>query len=112
MADFPNRLYELRTARKWSQQQLADRVGCSKMHISGMERGKRELSLPMMRRLADVFQVAPADLLSPVDNPDRLSDDEFDLLEIYRAADPAKRADILRVTEALVPFKHKELDVA
>ena len=64
MSEMPNRLYELRRQRGWSQQQVADKVGCAKMHISALERGIRDLTLPMMRRLADAFGVAPADLLS------------------------------------------------
>lgn len=112
MADFPNRLYELRKARKWSQQELADRAGCSKMHVSGIERGKREFSLQMMRRFADVFGVSPADLLSQEDNPDRLSSEERELIEHYRSAKPEGQVSIQRVADAMVPFKEAPRDAA
>ena len=75
------------------------------MQISGMERGKREFSLTMMRRIAGVLGVAPGDLLSPEDNPHGLGDDEQRLVETYRRAEPDKREDIQRVAEALAPFK-------
>jgi transcriptional regulator with XRE-family HTH domain len=106
MTEYPNRIYELRRAKGWSQQDLAEIVGCSKMHISGMERGKRELSLDWMRRLAHAFNVPPVDILADEDNPDRLSEDEQRFLANYRAADPQTKENIQRVTEALVPFKH------
>lgn len=108
MADMPNRLYELRRARGLSQQKLADLAGCSKMHVSGIERGTREFSLSLMRRIADVFGVAPGDLLSPEDNPHRLTNpEELRLVETYRHAQDDDRQKILRVAEALVPFAHE-----
>jgi transcriptional regulator with XRE-family HTH domain len=106
MTEHPNRIYELRRAKSWSQQELADIVGCSKMHISGLERGKRELSLEWMRRLGQAFDVMPVDMLSDDDNPARLSEDEAEFLAIYRAADPQTRENIHRVAEALMPFRH------
>lgn len=108
MADLPNRVYELRRLRKWSQQELADRAGCSKMHVSGIERGTREFSLQMMRRFATALGVPVADLLSRDDNPQILDDDERRLVETYRRADPIKRDDIQRVAEALSPYRAEE----
>ena len=112
MADMPNRLYELRRQRGWSQQELADRAGCSKMHISGVERGKRDFSLALMRKIATVFGVSTAELLSRDDNPAVLADDERRLVETYRSATPEAQANIQRVTEALVPFLHQSRDAA
>ena len=104
MADLPNRLYELRRARGLSQQALADLAGCSKMHVSGVERGTREFSLDLMRRFARVFGVSPADLLNFDDNPGRLRLDEQLLVETYRRATPEQQAQLQRVAEAIVPF--------
>lgn len=112
MADLPNRLYELRRARRWSQQELADRAGISKMHVSGLERGKRDLSLSMMRRLGEALGVAPADLLSRNDNPELLADDERQLVETYRSVDQGTRDQIQRVADALSPFRHFPRDAA
>lgn len=108
MADMPNRLYELRRARGLSQQALADLAGCSKMHVSGVERGTREFSLDLMRRFARVFGVAPADLLSEEDNPGRLAADEAHLIETYRHASDDEKKQLNRVAEALVPFRQLE----
>lgn len=112
MADLPNRLYELRRRMGWSQQGLAERAGCSKMHVSGMERGKRELSLTMMRRLAAALGVSVAELLGRDDNPQLLDPDEQRLVETYRRADPDKRGDIQRVAETLAGFHHFPRDAA
>lgn len=112
MADLPNRLFELRRLRGLSQQDLADRAGCSKMHVSGMERGKRELSLTMMRRLAQALDVSVAELLAREDNPLLLAPDERRLVDTYRRADPDKRDDIQRVADTLAEFRHFPRDAA
>jgi transcriptional regulator with XRE-family HTH domain len=60
MFDDPNRIRELRLARDWSQQKLADLVGVSKVTISDLERGKMQLTLDYMKRIAAALGVTPA----------------------------------------------------
>ena len=115
MDEFPNRLAELRRAAGWSQQELADRAGCSKMHVSGIERGKREFSLTWMRRFAEVFGVSTADLLSAEDNPYRPDDRGVQLLKRYAAADDATRDQLARVADAITrydPEPQQDVDAA
>lgn len=112
MADLPNRLFELRRSAGLSQQELADRVGCSKMHVSGIERGMREFSLSMMRRFADVLGVSVAELLCRADNPMLLAPQELNFLDTYRRAEPEKQAELQRVADAIVPFIHAPRDAA
>lgn len=112
MEEMPNRILELRRAARLSQEELAFRVGVSKMQVSGMERGKRELTLTMMRKLADVLGVCPADLLGKDDNPSRLGDSERQLLARYRSVDRDQQRNIERVTEALAPFDPRTREAA
>jgi transcriptional regulator with XRE-family HTH domain len=112
MDDFPNRVNELRRARGLTQQQLADKVGCSKMQVSGIERGKREFSLSMMQRFASVLGVTAGELLHPDDNAFHLDENERFLIEKMRAATPAEREQIHRVTDAILPFRGPEQDAA
>jgi len=105
MHAFPNRIRALRG--KLSQQALADRIGCSKMQISDLERGEIQLTLDWMRKIGGALGVAPSDLLNPEDNPDRLADDERRLVANYRAAGEEQRENIQRVTEALSPFRQQ-----
>lgn len=94
-------------ARGLSQDQLAELVGCSKMQISGLERGKPKLDVDWMRRLAEPLGVLPADLLSDDDNPWRLNTAERQLLTRYRNADDGQQAQIAQVAEVLAPFKQR-----
>lgn len=102
MGDFPNRIRALRTAKGWSQQRLADAVGCSKMQISTLERGEQSVDVAWMKRLAGALEVEPGEILNPEDNPyATYSDDERRLLEIARHMDPALLPRFLAVGEAM-----------
>lgn len=53
-----NRLRVLRAEKKWSQAELADRVGVSRNSINAIENGKFDPSLPLAFRIADAFGLA------------------------------------------------------
>ena len=108
MAEYPNRIKEIREALGWSQETLADHVGCSKMQISALERGVTVLNIEWMRRIGRAMSVLPADLLNPEDNPLRLDERERQLVGRFRAADPNEKVMIERVTEAVKPFRGKD----
>jgi transcriptional regulator with XRE-family HTH domain len=103
MSDDPNRIRELRSAIKMSQQELGNRAGCSKMTISDLERGNMELTLTYMRRIAPALGVEIADLLPRSDNPYALDANERKYLERFRVADKDQRETLERVTDAIVP---------
>ena len=103
MEDMPNRILELRRAAGLSQEELAFRIGVSKMQISGMERGKRELTLTMMRKLADALGVDTVDILGRGDNPTLLDEGARRLVTSYNRAPADQRDNITRVAEALAP---------
>jgi transcriptional regulator with XRE-family HTH domain len=112
MGDFPNRVNQLRRERGLTQQQLADAVGCSKMQVSGIERGKREFSYSMMQRFAAALGVSVADLLGQKDNPYLLAPDERDMITRMRYASPDEREQLQRVAEAMLPFRDQRQDAA
>ena len=112
MSDFPNKLNELRRAKKLSQADLGALAGCSAMQISRLEKGVNELTISWMRRLAPFLDCAPADLLLEQDNPMRLTPDERALIERYRNADENEQGNLQRVAEALIPYKSHPIENA
>jgi putative transcriptional regulator len=52
-----NRLAEVRTAKGWTQQQLADRVGASRQTVISLERGRYNPSIILAFRLARTFGI-------------------------------------------------------
>lgn len=53
-----NRLRVLRAERKWSQQDLADRLDVSRQSVNAIETGKYDPSLPLAFKIADIFELA------------------------------------------------------
>ena len=59
-----NRIKELRTARGWTQQQLADAVGVSRQSINSIERQRYEPSLTLALTFARVFGYATDEIFT------------------------------------------------
>ena len=53
-----NRLRELRTAREWSQSDLADKLGVSRQTINAIEKEKYDPSLPLAFKVARLFKLS------------------------------------------------------
>ena len=59
-----NRVKELRDARGWTQQQLADTVGVSRQSINSIERNRYIPSLDLALRFARVFGVSTDEIFT------------------------------------------------
>lgn len=58
-----NRIRNLRLARGYSLQDLAEKIGTSKSQIDKLEKGERRLTLDWMRRLADGLTCTITDII-------------------------------------------------
>lgn len=52
-----------RTARGWTQEDLAHKAGLAPVQVSRIERGRREIRLTTFLRLVEALEVSPTDLL-------------------------------------------------
>jgi putative transcriptional regulator len=64
-----NRLRELRAARRWSQADLADRLGVSRQTVNALETGRYDPSLPLAFKIAAVFDQPIEHLFFPDGEP-------------------------------------------
>ena len=58
MATVRNRVKELREAKDWTQQELADQVGVSRQSINSIERNRYVPSLELALMFARVFGIS------------------------------------------------------
>lgn len=68
MSRIQNRVKELREARGWTQQHLADEVGVSRQSINSIERERYVPSLELALTFARVF-VLPTDEIFQLESP-------------------------------------------
>lgn len=52
-----SRIRELRTKRKWTQQILAGHADIGQDHLSELERGKKEIGIRTLERIADALDM-------------------------------------------------------
>ncbi len=62
-----SRLRELRRAKLLSQKELGDRVGVWYQTVQGWESGARRPRTAAMRKLCEVLEITPAELLAVLD---------------------------------------------
>ena len=63
LRDLGNRLRELRQARGWTQEDLADKCQLHRTFIGSVERGERNISVLNLRMIASVLRLSLANLL-------------------------------------------------
>lgn len=52
------RIHDLRMERKWTQQMLADHADIGQDHLSELERGKKEIGIKALERIAEALDVS------------------------------------------------------
>jgi len=87
----PNRLRELRKAKDWTLQELADALTLSVSTVHRYETGERRLSVNDLARFADKLECEPSDILLDTDA------DERALLALFRQMSPPQRQQALRL---------------
>lgn len=112
---FGGRLKELRTARGWTQEELARRARVTADFLGKAERGVKEPSLFVILKLATVFGVAPSYLLSA---PPEAGSDLVEISDLLAGRSRAELAwlkefilfttttPVAHVTEPRLPLKY------
>lgn len=59
-----NRLRVLRAERRWSQAELAERLGVSRQTVNAIETGKYDPSLPLAFAIAKTFEMKIEDVFN------------------------------------------------
>jgi len=60
-----NRLRVLRAERRWSQADLAERIGVSRQTVNAIETGKYDPSLPLAFNIARLFESRIEEIFEP-----------------------------------------------
>ncbi len=99
-ASMKNRIREHRKARGWTVEQLADVVGTSKGHISGIETGKRDASVAMLQAIAKALDISEMDLFAPENDGDQLL---ISLMQDFARLSAEDQQAVARIARSLLP---------
>lgn len=86
-----NYIRQLREARGWTLQEVADKIGVKNPHISMLENGTRGLSVDMLYRLARAFEVHPFEITEGPVSGTTADEGEKQLVGTYRSLPPDKQ---------------------
>ena len=97
----------LRKLEGWSQETLAEKLGVSRQAVSMYEQGVMSPKVSVLEKMATLFGVTVADLV--YDEPvydiglggGRVTENEYKLLQYYRAMSPRFRDDILTLARSM-----------
>ncbi len=97
------RIKELRRARGWSQEELAERMESGAKYLSSLERGRENPTLEMLMKLAKALKVDLVDVFN-------CSWQNMTAPELKRKLHAmVDRADLERLREVLALMKSREL---
>jgi putative transcriptional regulator len=60
-----NRIRELRAIKRWSQADLAEKLGVSRQTVNALETGKYDPSLPLAFKIAFLFDLTLENIFTP-----------------------------------------------
>lgn len=92
------RLKQLRKAKGLTLEQLAQLVGSSKSYMSDLERGTKQGSVEMLRKLSAVLGINEAEVFQPDTAEDQAL---LDHIRLYQQLSPADRAAIDALAQRL-----------
>lgn len=82
--DVKNRIRELRKKKNMTQQELAKLVNMDYTHIGRIEKGERTLDVEYLDIFAKALDCEPWEILPQNWQPIQLSDEERELLKLFR----------------------------
>ena len=115
MGDITEKIKKLRFDKKWSQEELAQKIGVGRQYVSNYETGKMLPSADTLQRLADVFGVSIDYLLSDENKPlINLGLKDKNLIQLFAEVEKLNEDDqlvIRKLLESMI-MKNKLIELA
>lgn len=89
-----------RIFKRWSQQDLADRLGVSDSTITRLESGESELRPKMLRKMSKIFGVSRAAILEV--DPLKTPSETAEILELLPRIDAARRRQAVEILKTFI----------
>ncbi|HEX3043890.1 MAG TPA: helix-turn-helix transcriptional regulator [Bacillota bacterium] len=114
MIEISEKIKKLRTAKNWSQEELAKRIGVAQQYISKYESGKTKPSYKILQKLAYVLEEPVEYLITPENpamNDPKVNDKELlNLLAKLEHLDAQDLITVKHMVEAMIAKKMTNTD--
>lgn len=104
---FPNRLKTLRLEKNLSLEELANKVGTTKVTLSRYESGKRSPNIGLVSDLANFFNV-DIQWLAGLDDP---SSNKNELINLFNKLSTERQNDVIKYTEEQLSEQNKIIPI-
>lgn len=98
------KIREIRKAKGWTVERLAQASGISKSYLSELETGKKQINGRKLEAIARALQCAPLDLL----DDKTLEPDVMEHIRLLRCLSPSDRQAVIRHARGLAPESDTE----
>lgn len=107
MADkvIKNNIKEIRKKKGLTQQQLADKIGISQVHLGRLETNARSMDLEQVEKIANALGVKPFEILPQEWQPEDISPEEREILRMIRKT-PHLKKQIIAIYRRRRVFRH------
>jgi len=105
---FAGKMYNYRKEMKLTQEELAEKLDLDNSYVSLLERGVRVPSLLTLDRIAKVFGVKAADLLTELPKGEKFSFRQKELLYMIKEGSPEDVDKIYRVMKIITETPGKK----
>ena len=93
--DVIKRIEELRHARKWTKYELAEEAMLTYSTLASMYERNTPPKIDMLQSLCDAFEISLAQFFAQDESSVFVSEDERELIDLYRALSVNKRQALL-----------------
>lgn len=88
-----NNIRELRKKRGLTQQQLAQKLGISQVHLGRLETNARSMDLEQVEKISAALGVKPYELLPQEWQPEEITPEEREILRVIRKSTAPQGTD-------------------
>jgi len=96
-----NYIAEIRKSLNLTQEQFGDRLNVTQSTISSWEKGRTDIDLISLVNMSREFNISIDRILTAKEH--RLSDDEMDILKLYRSLNVSQRKSIHEIIKSIKP---------
>lgn len=101
-----NNIRQLRKKAGLTQEQLAEKIGISQVHLGRLENNARSMDLEQVEKIASALGCKPLDVLPTAWQPEEITPEEREILRMIRKTTGSQNSDNQHVSAPAESAEH------